>query len=157
MQNTLAPDPLRARLTWIARRWEHDHFDEAAEPTASFSHRLDCSLPAEGETRLDGANGVLLNLPGMKVEVRPIALPGIPPACVTIVEGSDGGTVLEWRWDRPVPGQAFHAAAFAVSFTPDGGAPAVLTNLSARRGENGFQLRAAMDGEPLALRIPALT
>ena len=129
----------------------------AAEPTAAFSHRLDCNLPAGGETRLDGVEEFLLSLPGMKVEVRPIPLPGIPPARVAIVEGSDGGTALEWRWDRPVPGQAFYAAAFALTFTPDGGAPAVLTDLSARGEENGFQLRAAVGGEPLALRIPALT
>ncbi len=124
----------------------------AAEPEAAFSHRLEFGLPAQIDSHPAVPGGFIVKLPGMEVDVRPVALPGVNGPVVTASD--DGIPGLVWRWDRPSTGQSHYWGAFFVAFTPTAATKAVVTKLSSENGGDGFSLHATVDGERLELRMP---
>ncbi len=123
----------------------------AAEPGADFSHRLEFGLPAQITTHPDVPGGFTVKLPGMEVDVRPVALPGVNAP--TVAASPDDIPALVWRWERPSPGQSYYWGAFFVSFTPETETPAMVTGIAARDTDEGFSLVATVDDESLQLHL----
>ena len=127
----------------------------AEEPSPAFTHRLEFNLPGAAKPHPRSEGGWTVELPGLSVEVRPIALPGAGASGATLAAGSDdAASWLEWRWGQPNPGQQFYWAAFMVSFTPDEALAEEVDVLPAREEDGAFVLDATVDGESIRLRLP---